>query len=275
MKQEKVKMAILDMNNQVPNKGLACIVEIVKNFQEEIDFKVFDVRAKKEIPDTSFDIYISSGGPGSPLEEGPWRKPYLDLIQQLWDFNLRSTNQKKHVFFICYSFQVVCDYFDLGSVEPRKSMSFGILPMHKTKIGLSDPLFDGLSDPYYAMDSRSWQLIQPDLKVFNEHGASILSLEKIRTHVEFERAIMAVRFSDEFVGTQFHPEAEPVSLKAYFSNPANKQIVIRSFGEKKYNKMIKNIKDMSKIAKTYQTILPKFISDAIHQVKYSLDEMLK
>ncbi|GAB5552711.1 MAG: hypothetical protein Sapg2KO_23020 [Saprospiraceae bacterium] len=275
MKKEKVKVAILDMNNQVPNKGLACIVEIVKNFQEEIDFKVFDVRAKKEIPDTSFDIYISSGGPGSPLEEGPWRKPYLDLIQQLWDFNLRSTEQKKYVFFICYSFQVVCDYFDLGSVEPRKSMSFGILPMHKTKIGLSDPLFEGLSDPYYAMDSRSWQLIQPDLKVFNEHGASILSLEKIRTHVEFERAIMAVRFSDEFVGTQFHPEAEPVGLKTYFSNPANKQIVIRNFGEKKYNKMIKNIKDMSKIAKTYQTILPKFISDAIHQVKYSGDAILK
>lgn len=267
MKQEKVKMAILDMNNQVPNKGLACIVEIAQTFQEEIDFKVFDVRAKNEIPDTSFDIYISSGGPGSPLDKGPWRKPYLNLIQQLWDFNANSEEQKKHVFFICYSFQVVCDYFELGSVEPRKRMSFGILPMHKTKIGLKDPLFEGLSDPYYAMDSRSWQLIQPDLKVFNEHGASILSLEKIRTHVEYERAIMAVRFSDEFVGTQFHPEAEPVSLKAYFSDPANKQIVIRSFGEKKYNKMIKNIKDMSKIAKTYQTILPKFIEKAIHQTK--------
>jgi GMP synthase-like glutamine amidotransferase len=116
------------------------------------------------------------------------------------------------------------------------------------------------------MDSRDWQLIQPNLKVFNEHGASILSLEKIRTHVEYERAIMAVRFSDEFVGTQFHPEAEPVDLKAYFSNPANKQMVIRSLGEKRYNKMIRNINDMNKIAKTYQTILPKFIGNALHHI---------
>jgi aspartyl/asparaginyl beta-hydroxylase (cupin superfamily) len=37
-------------------------------------------------------------------------------------------------------------------------------------------------------------------------------LEKIRDHVQYERAIMAVRFTDYFVGTQFHPEADPVSL---------------------------------------------------------------
>jgi hypothetical protein len=35
---------------------------------------------------------------------------------------------------------------------------------------------------------------------------------KIRDHVQYERAIMAVRFTDYFVGTQFHPEADPVSF---------------------------------------------------------------
>jgi imidazoleglycerol phosphate synthase glutamine amidotransferase subunit HisH len=43
-------------------------------------------------------------------------------------------------------------------------------------------------------------------------GAKIISLEKIRDHVQYERAIMAVRFTDYFVGTQFHPEADPVSF---------------------------------------------------------------
>jgi imidazoleglycerol phosphate synthase glutamine amidotransferase subunit HisH len=33
-----------------------------------------------------------------------------------------------------------------------------------------------------------------------------------RDHVQYERAIMAVRFTDYFVGTQFHPEADPVSF---------------------------------------------------------------
>ena len=135
MQNEKLKLAILDMNNDEPNQGLRCIVDIVKSFNKEIDYQVFNVRAKNELPNLNFDIYISSGGPDSPLEEGAWRQPYLNLIQQLWDFNLNSDSQKKHVFFICYSFQVVCHYFELGELKPRKSTSFGILPIHKTAAG--------------------------------------------------------------------------------------------------------------------------------------------
>lgn len=255
------------MNNNEPNQGLRCITEIVETFHEDIDYKIFDVRAKNELPDTSYDIYISSGGPGSPLEEGVWRQPYLQLMQQLWDINNTDTEQKKSVFFICYSFQVMCDYFELGEIKPRRSTSFGILRVHQTKKGHNDLIFEGLNDPFYAVDSRDWQLIQPRLTVFKEHGAKILSLEKIRTHVELERAIMAVRFSNEFVGTQFHPEAEPVSMEAYFSLEENKKIVIDSFGEEKYNEMMDRMDDPEKIELTYNTILPKFIQNAITKVK--------
>ena len=144
MQNEKVKLAILDMNNDEPNQGLRCIVDIVKSFNKEVDFEVFNVRGKNKLPDLNFDIYISSGGPGSPLEKGKWRQPYLNLIQNLWDFNLNSHSQKKHVFFICYSFQVVCDYFELGELKPRKSTSFGILPVHKTAAGKKDIILNGL-----------------------------------------------------------------------------------------------------------------------------------
>lgn len=267
MIKDKLKLAILDMNNDEPNQGLRCITEIVSLFNDDVDYQIFNVRAKHQLPDTSFDIYISSGGPGSPLEEGTWRKPYLDLMQELWDYNKNSEEQKKSVFFICYSFQVMCHYFELGEIKPRRSTSFGILKMHQTKKGHNDTIFKGLSDPFYAVDSRDWQLIQPRLTVFKEHGATILSLEKIRTHVELERAIMAVRFSDEFVGTQFHPEAEPVSMEAYFKLEENKNKVIGSFGEEKYAEMMDRIDDPEKIELTYNTILPKFIQNSIDRVK--------
>ncbi|MFK7833453.1 MAG: type 1 glutamine amidotransferase [Winogradskyella sp.] len=267
---EKLTLAILDMNNDEPNQGLRCIKEIVSLFHNEVDFQIFNVRAKQEIPDASFDIYISSGGPGSPLDEGAWRKPYLELMQELWDYNKTSYHQKKSVFFICYSFQVICDYFKLGELKPRRSTSFGILRVHKTKDGHNDLILNGLDDPFYAVDSRDWQLIQPNLKVFKSHGATILSKEKIRTHVELERAIMAVRFSDEFVGTQFHPEAEPVSMEAYFGEEENKKKVIDSFSEEKYNEMMDRIDDPEKIERTYNTILPKFIENAIIQIKEPL-----
>jgi GMP synthase-like glutamine amidotransferase len=267
MNKNNVRIAILDMNNNEPNQGLRCIKEIVENFHFEADFVVFDVRHKNEIPDTSFDIYISSGGPGSPLENESWREPYLDLFQDLWEYNKTSYVSKKHVFFICYSFQVMCHYFELGELKLRKSTSFGVLPVHKTKAGQKDPLLKGLYDPFYAVDSRDWQLVQPRLKVFKEHGASILSLEKIRTHVELERAIMAVRFSDEFVGTQFHPEADPISMEVYFSLDETKNKIVKNFGEAKYHQMMERIEDPDKIIMTYKTILPNFIKAAIRKIK--------
>lgn len=267
MIKNKLKLAILDMNNDETNQGLRCIKEIVCMFNADVDYQIFNVRAKQELPDTSFDIYISSGGPGSPLDNGAWREPYLQLMQDLWDYNKTTYHQKKSVFFICYSFQVICDYFKLGELKPRRSTSFGILRVHKTEEGKKDLILSGLNDPFYAVDSRDWQLIQPNLEIFKSHGAKILSKEKIRTHVELERAIMAVRFSDEFVGTQFHPEAEPVSMEAYFSLEEHKKKVIDSFGEEKYNQMMDRIDDPEKIELTYNTILPKFIQNAIIQIK--------
>lgn len=267
MNKEKVKLAIFDMNDNEPNEGLRCIMDIVDTFHKDIEYQVFDVRTKNELPDTSFDIYISSGGPGSPLEERPWREKYLTLIQELWDFNNSSKYHKKHVFFICYSFQVVCDYFELGTIKLRRSMSFGILPIHKTKMGVKDVLLEGLDDPFYAVDSREWQLIQPRLKVFEEHGASILSIEQIRTNIELERAIMAVRFSSEFVGTQFHPEADRPGMKRYFRREENKQLVLDNFGEAKYKRMMKRIDDPEKLEKTHAAILPKFIAHAVRKVR--------
>ncbi|MFY9241769.1 MAG: GMP synthase [Polaribacter sp.] len=263
---EKIKVAILDMNNNAPNQGLRCIKEIVESFSQEVNFRIFDVRAKNDIPDTSFDIYISSGGPGSPLEDGVWRIPYLNLMENLWNHN-KVSEQKKHVFVICYSFQVMCHYFELGEIKLRKSTSFGILPIHKTKKGIKDPLLDGLNDPFYAVDSRDWQLVQPRLKVFQEHGATILSLEKIRTHIELERAIMAVRFSKEFVGTQFHPEADPVSMEVYFSLEETKELIIKNFGKEKYIRMMDRINHPEKVMMTYSTILPKFIKKAISSIQ--------
>jgi len=263
MTEKKKTLAILDMNNNVPNQGLRCIIEIVQKYESSIDFQVFDVRGKNEIPDSSYDIYISSGGPGSPLDDGEWRKPYLELMQKLWDINKFGTDSKKYVFFICYSFQVICNYFQLGEIKPRRSTSFGILRVHKTQNGKKDIILKGLPDPYFAVDSRDFQLVQPKLKVFKEHGAKILSLEKIRTHVELERAIMAVRFSDEFVGTQYHPEAEPVSMEAHFEKEENKKKVIESFGEEKYNQMMKRMNHPEKLESTYKTIIPSFIKKAL------------
>lgn len=268
MSAKKLKLAILDMNKAHPNQGMRCIREIVHTYDEFLEVDEYDVRVTNEVPDTSYDIYISSGGPGNPLEgNGIWEVRFFELLDRLWAHNLTDGHKKKFFFFICHSFQLACFHFELGEIARRKSTSFGVYPVHKTAAGKKDSLFKGLADPYYAVDSRDWQLIQPNLRVFKAHGAEILSLEKIRTHVEYERAIMAVRFSPEMVGTQFHPEADPEGMSEHFKKEENRDKVIRNFGQRKYQNMMEHLQDANKIALTHQQILPSFIEEAITKLK--------
>ena len=54
---------------------------------------------------------------------------------------------------------------------------------------------------------------------------------------------MAVRFSREFVGTQFHPEADSEGMKDHFSTQKIKNKVIENFDEKKYLDMMEHLDD--------------------------------
>ena len=262
--EDKLRMAILDMNEGRPNQGMRCIRDIAAMYSSAFDIDEFDVRSKNEVPGLEYDVYISSGGPGNPLEgNGIWDKAWYNLLGDLWEHNLANQYEKKYMFFICHSFQMACNFFELGTLAPRKSTSFGIMPVHLTKFGENDPIFSQLPDPLYAVDSRDFQLIQPDLDVFRMHGAKILALEKIRTHVEYERAIMAVRFSEEFIGTQFHPEADPIGMKIHFEKSEVRENVIKNFGQEKYDTMMDHIDDPDKIELTHDTILPLFIENAM------------
>lgn len=274
MENKKIRLALLDMNNGHPNQGMRCLRKIISGYSDVLDWHEFDVRQKNEIPDLNYDIYISSGGPGNPLEDkGPWLDRYRKLIDDLWQNNLSEGAIKKYAFFICHSFQLVSHHFKLGEITRRKSTSFGVYPIHKTPGARKDLLLSRLQDMYYAVDSRDFQLIQPRLKVFKERGAKILSLEKIRTNVEYERAIMAVRFSSEFVGTQFHPEADPEGMKSYFLEEENRNKVILNFGEKKYQEMMEQLDDPEKILLTHTTLLPGFIEMAVEDLQKEQQKM--
>jgi homoserine O-succinyltransferase/O-acetyltransferase len=270
MIENKIKLAILDMYNGIENQGMRCIREIAEDYCCDLEYDVFDIRQRVEIPDINkYDIYISSGGPGDPLEgDGVWDKAYFDLIDAIWLHNqsVKHIWEKKHVFFICHSFQMVCHHFGLGSVTKRAMTSFGTHPAHKTIHGLTDPLYINMPDPHYVVESRDYQLVQPNLEVFEQKGAKILALEKIRNHLDFERAILAVRFSPEFVGTQYHPEADPTGMRKHFEKPENRDKVIGNFGLSKYLTMMRHLDDKDKIILTHSSIIPGFLDSAIKAI---------
>lgn len=271
-----VKIAILDMNNNHANEGMRCIIQLIRNVQgsdhAELAFDVFDVRGNNELPDLEYDIFISSGGPGSPLASSEeWETSYFDLIDQIFAWN-QHNERKKFAFLICHSFQLVVRHLELGLLSQRKSTSFGIFPVHKTDEGDTEPLLNGLSDPFYAVDSRDYQITEPKAERLDEMGASILCLEKIRPHIPLDRAVMAIRFSPEIMGTQFHPEADNEGMLRYFLKDEKRNHIISNFGQEKYDDMVSYLQDPDKIALTESVILPGFLRQAIQALSTVVEE---
>src|SRR5438128_881689 len=132
-----LRIAILDMYEGWENQGMRCLREIIKQFGIEnhliIQLDEFDVRLKNVAPDLSYNIYISTGGPGSPLdsEGSEWEKNYFNWLSAVEQWNNNPSNiHKKYVFFICHSFQLVCRHWNLAQVCMRKSTAFGVFPIH-------------------------------------------------------------------------------------------------------------------------------------------------
>lgn len=271
---KSIRVAILDMYEGFANQGMRCIREILNQFGEnnhlDLSWDEFDVRLKNEVPDLSYDIYISSGGPGSPLEsEGSdWEKVYFAWLGQVehWN-NDPASAHKKQVFFICHSFQLICRHYQIANVSKRKSTSFGIFPMHLLANGRNEDIFEGLKDPFYSVDSRDYQVIEPDHSKLHAMGASILAIEKDRPHVPFERAVMAIRFNENMIGTQFHPEADAIGMSLHLQTEERKKTVIENYGEEKWQSMITHLNDPEKIMWTYSHILPNFLLNAVESLQ--------
>lgn len=273
MQKQKIKITTIDLYNNERNEGMRCIREIVTdaiNLNSDIDisYDVFDTRYKGELPDLSYDIFFSSGGPGSPFEDEDkkWDKDYFTLVDNIWTHNQNSNDNKKYMFFICHSFQMMARYFQFGEVNKRFINSFGVMPFQKTPDGTNDIIIKELTDPFYAADIRHWQVTNPNNARIKEIGAKILSLEIPEEENKDNPAITAIRISNEFVGTQFHPEADPESMLYHFKQDERKQFLIKRYNEEKYNEMIDWLQHPEKIQLTRKTVIPNFLNNAIEEL---------
>lgn len=268
-----VKIAILDLYEGHANQGMRCIREILNQFGEsnnlDVDWDEFEVRLENQVPGLDYDIYISSGGPGSPLEtvDSEWEKHYFKWLNEVEKWNDNPLNfQKKYVFFICHSFQLISRHYKVGNVCKRKSTAFGVFPVHLLQDGVDEPVFNGINDPFYVVDSRDWQVIEPDDAVLSAMGAKILCIEKERIHVPLQRAVMGVRFNPYFIGTQFHPEADAIGMSMYLQTAEKKKTVVENHGLEKWESMITHLNDPDKIMWTNAHILPNFLNIAVENL---------
>lgn len=265
-----VRIAILDMYDNAPNEGMRCIYQLLNRAESDnqVQFQIdrFNVRADNEVPGLDYDIYVSTGGPGSPLaSEDAWESRYFAFIDSLLAYN-QQQEIKKHLLLICHSFQLVSRHLGIGLINKRKSTSFGVMPVHLTESGLAEPIMQGLTDPFFIVDSRDYQLTHLEMARLEELGAEVLCMEKERPHVPLARAVMAVRFTPEVVGTQFHPEADGEGMLRLMLTDEKKQQVIANHGEAKYHEMVRLLADPSTIEYTESVIVPTFLRRALAQI---------
>lgn len=265
--QDKViRIAILDLYDGVVNQGIDALfqlIEAIKSLKSNpIKVTRFDVRKKHELPGMNFDIYLSSGGPGSPIDTNQaWEKEYFHWLSSVSEYNSDSTvKAKKFVFFICHSFQLACKHFNLANVSKRTKNAFGIYSVELTTSGKKDANFSGLPNPFWVVDSRDYQATLPNVEQFKRSGASILATE---LGINEEKALMAIRFNPYMIGTQFHPEANDIGLNKYMNNEESKSKILVDHGLDVWKETIDKLKDPEGIRKTYSTIIPSFILHAI------------
>ena len=161
MHQNIIKIAVIDLNNGAPNQGLRCLRELLQQADQNrpgivVAFDFFDTRHGGELPDITYDIFISSGGPGSPYDgEGlAWEKNYFNLVDRIYAHNQNCNPRKKYIFFICHSFQMMVRFFGIAEVIRRHSKAFGIFPVHKTEDGRADII--NICVMYYRVSSTGF-----------------------------------------------------------------------------------------------------------------------
>lgn len=271
---EPIKVALIDLYNGEPNQGIRAITNIIQQFnhpgiQAPLKLNRYETRLDGSTPDLSYDMFLFSGGPGSPYDgKGEdWESAYFSLVDAIWSYNesqrSKATNSRKFALFICHSFQMMCRYFNFGDVVERQAESFGIFKTHQTEQGKDDILFSQLSDPFYAADFRKWQVIQPNTQALAEVGAEVIAIEKNRQNSAFERAMMGIRINPEMAGVQFHPEADPTGMLIHFNTPERKARIIDEYGKDQFDMIIRRLQIPEYLDHTYKTIIPNFLNHAL------------
>ncbi len=145
---------LLDLNAGLPNRGTAAIVGVARELGHPVS--VYDVRARGELPPAGDGAWILGGGPGSPLEPGPWRDPLLAALRA------RSARSLPTLA-ICYGCELLGASLG-GELRRLREEREGVYPLRLLGTAGRDPLLRGLGRAA-AYEKRSWGVFDVPARV--------------------------------------------------------------------------------------------------------------
>lgn len=275
-----LRLGLIDMNNGVANQAIRSFRSILGAFVEKakmanpgLEASLVHVQPRNlgEPPPRDCDIYISSGGPDSPLDglQEPWAAPYRSWLDALVDDRARRGDAAAQAFLVCYSFEIAVAHFGVAQLtaRPRK---FGIMPVYPLLNGETptSPTLRAFGDRLFVWEHRNWQAVELNQARLAALGGELLARES-RDGFSKGPGLMAVRFLPTVEGSIFHPEADKPGVMAWIVKPEEAQAVIRAYGELTYRRMLKTIDDPMRLARTYALLLPGWLARAFNAMSPS------
>jgi GMP synthase-like glutamine amidotransferase len=275
-----LRIGLIDMNNGVANQAIRSFRSIIATFSERVRARNpglsvttthVQPRNLAEAPPHDCDLYLSTGGPDSPVDgfKESWAPGIRTFFDRIVNGQLQHGSAAPAVFAVCYSFELAVMHFGIAAMVPRER-KFGIMPVYPTEEGLASPLFAPFGDRLFVWEHRSWQAVDLEEKRLKELGGVLLARESRDGHSK-GRGLMALQFAPGVKGTIFHPEADRPGVLNWLERPEQARSVIETYGELIYRRMCKTVDDPARLARTYALLLPGWMARTFNTLAQERD----
>lgn len=269
----KLKICYIDMCNGVANQAIRCFRRLVdgmmvraaaKNPGLELDYVHVQPRNLNEIPDRSADLFLSSGGPGSPYDgwDDPWCTNYRAFLDWIVERNIAEGERAPQVLAVCHSFELATIHFGVAQLTMRPGgRKFGVMPCYVTESGMQSSIFKPFADRLFVFENRSWEAVHPDEKRMQQLGTVVLARESRNNRKDKGDGLLGLSFAPGILGTQFHPEADRQGLRAWVYSEEQAAEFKKIYGDALYQRMLKTLDDPSRVARTFAIFVPTWLHE--------------
>ncbi len=265
----EVSICLVDMNAGHVNQAMRCFRGIMTAFFDRVRAanpglacRLVEVspRDTGNLIPRDCDVYIGSGGPGSPYDgdKEPWYGEFLSFMDWLYREAERADEHQKGLFGVCYTFELLVRHFDVAEVSTRDSRKFGVMPIYTTSYGQKHPLLSSFRDRLFAFEHRNWEAVETKSAKLEALGGGLLAMESRDGHSK-GRGLLGFDFGRGVEGVQFHPEADRAGVMSWVARPEQAAAFRATYGEDTYQAMLRTLDDPNRLARTFALVIPGYL----------------
>lgn len=272
-----VRVCLIDMNAGVKNEAIRCLHATMAIFERQLRFANPDVpialtvvspRDKADPIPAGHDIYLSSGGPGSPFDsEGtPWGAAYGTFLDSVYEAHDKGREDAPGLMPICYSFELIVMHFRVARLVKRTEKKFGVQPQYTTEAGRSHPLLAMFKDRIFAFEHRNWDALDPDAKTLRSLSGAVLAAESRPELHDKGESITSVHIGPGIESTLFHPEADRAGIRVWIDKPEAEAEFKEAYGNLTHERMMRTIAHPERIDRAHKEVIPGFLRRHVNRL---------